>query len=567
MPLKTEPYLVGIRVFEDGVILLFTPSQVYVYTKEGETVLDFPAYFNGGIVLLEEHRIIAKTNNASAYVVIDLTAGKVLEEYLGTEMLYGTISNFNTLLEEAENRQLLVTGGGIYEKQEQEWRLAVPSAKTSIYKSDFTPCRVWAEGEKYFITDEEFLYCYSPAVASAKEEVKLKVFSLCESTYIKDTIVNYQIAHPEITVEYSFAQQQMPDSVQEMNTVWQRVNTEIVEPYQENSGYFYSVLNGYETANGLFAVPLYFRADFILCKKELSPFVQNINSLGEYLKENPEEKGLTPFYYRNNISGFYLPMLYHFYSQDLYDNGTITKDRIQRFLEAAGVIYERMEENTEADLSSYGEKYDIFDFNDYYIADEMWQLFGKKAGSLSLYVYGEGSVAVCTPLPSHYDGFEMLPTGRFHPVLLLGMHTQSPNKEAAGELVDYLIESTKDYNIRNNKQRNRIGIPVYKDSLAVWMENYKNQCESSYTITDGYYLNPAYGEAFPLYLPEEKDAPRLIKQLEQFNTPAASADEKTDPVYTVFKEGAKGFFEGEKSADEAADEIYRGILRVQSEME
>lgn len=594
LSLETEnKWLDEIALTKDGTILLFYVDRAYLYhPKEAAPYADFPADSRGGFLFIEENQIASKAHISSPYFLFDLNTGDSCGEYLSADFLYGTLTNYNTFLSESDSSFLLVTGAGIYEKTgNEEWILAVPSQKTSMYKPDFTPGKVWKEQDSYLISDTDFTYCYKKVPVSDSKEALLKIVALEESDFIREAIINYQIEHPEITIEYEFLTAEKPESIQEYNTLLQKINaqivsgqagdiylldnlpwqsyqekgyltdlTELLSPYASSEDYFSNIIQGMENEKGIFAVPLHFEADGIYCRSDFAPYVKSLSTLSAYLQENPSYAGLAPYYYDSNIKSFFFPMLYHFYGHELYENGLVSEERLRNYLTDTKILYDRMKQDEQAMRWSYQEKYRS---SSYYVMSDMWQIVSQQAGNLCLYISAEENVCFW-PQVSHFEGYEMVGTGNFHPTMLLGLHSKAAENTEAKKLLKYLIDYTESFNCKENRSTNRIGIPVYKPASGIWMENWRTFLTSQQKLPNGYYLDSEYKESFPIYLPVAEDADSYVNYIDAFHTLGKDANPLTDPMYAVMEENIDGYYEGTKSLEQTVDEIYSSVKLIQN---
>lgn len=594
LSLETEnKRLDEIALAKDGTILLFYVDRAYLYHPE-ETVpyADFPADSRGGFLFTEENQIACKAHISSPYFLFDLNTGDSYGEYLTTDFLYGTLTNHNTLLSESDSSFLLVTGAGIYEKTgNEEWILTVPSQKTSMYKPAFFPCRVWKEQDSYLISDTDFTYCYNKVPVSDSKEILLKIVALEESDFIRESIINYQIEHPEITIEYEFLTTEKPESIQEYNTLLQKINaqivsgqagdiylldnlpwqsyqekgyltdlTEILSPYVSSEDYFSNIIQGMANEKGIFAVPLHFEADGIYCRSDFVPYVKSLSTLSAYLQENPSYAGLAPYYYDSNIKSFFFPMLYHFYGHELYENGLVSEERLRNYLTDSKTLYDRMKQDEQAMRWPYQNKYRS---GFIYVMGDMWQVVSRQAGNLCLYISDDGNVWFWSQ-NTHFEGYEMVGTGNFHPTMLLGLHSKAAENTEAKKLLQYLIDCTASFNCKENRSGNRIGIPVYKPVAGRWMENWRTFLTSQQELPNGYYLDSEYKESFPIYLPVAEDADSYVDYIDTVHTLGKDANPLTDSVYAVMEENIDGYYEGTKSLEQTMDEIYSSVRLIQN---
>lgn len=581
-----------IRVSGNGTIILFDTQRAYVYSPgEKQCTADFPSDPKGGLIFQDDTHLICQPSINSAYMIFDLRTGEKTADYITREFLYEGITNGGSFLAKDQETELLATGNGIYEKKGEEWILKVSSERTSMTLGGFRPDGLWKEDETYFLTSVDVLYHYSPAEINLEDMAELKIFSGAESSFLKDAVLAYQAANPNVMITYEFAESKAPETSQQMDTLFKRVNTEIVSdqaadiyifdklPWEEyakqglllnideamedlldTGEYFDGVLKGYQKEDAAFVLPLFFEADCIVCREEMTPYVENLSDLAEYLKAHPDEPGLVPYNYRNNRKAFFLPMLYHFYGSELYEDGKVTEERLEAFLLEAKILYDRLMNDETTDTPPY-----LLEYKNcaYIMEEEFWQLLGCGKGNMSLSVLGRLGIWLF-PQISHYEGFEIVPTGQFHSDMLAGVHSQTQHPEAACDFLQFLASYTGIY---SQKSRSIPGIPIARKSIAAWTESYEKICRESYGYDQGFYYNATYGEDYPLYFPVKEDSVWLEELLDHAAVPRGYASTLTDSTYAILAQGIDGYFEGEKPLETTVDELYRKISIKQSEEE
>ena len=591
--LETDPdiFLTELRVSEDGTLLLFDWRRAYVYLPgEEQCKADFPSDPRGGTIFQDDTHLICQPTMDSAYMVFDLRTGEKTEDYISREFLHEGTTNGGSFLVRDQETELLATGNGIYEKEGEEWILKASSERTSMTLGNFRPDGLWKEGEEYFLTVRDALYHYSPAEMNLEDMVELKLFSAAENKLLKNAVLEYQRANPNVNITYEFAGSKEPESAQEMDTLYKRVNTEIVsgqaadiyifdklpwEGYANqgllldidgiveellNTGeYFNGVLEGYREEEGTFVMPLFFEADCIVCRKEAASYVESLSDLAGYLEEHPDEAGLVPYNYRENIKDFFLPMLYHFYGSELYEDGKVTKERLEAFLGESMLLYDRLMGEEVTDVPYYSLNYKNCD----QVEEEFWQLLGCGKGNVSLAVLGRLGTLLF-PQISHYEGFEIIPTGQFHSGMLAGVHSRTKYPETACDFLQFLSSYAGTY---SEKSREIPGIPVTRQTIDAWTEYYEKFYREDRGYDQGFYYSAQYGEGYPLYFPVKEDSVWLKELLDQATVPRGYASSLTDSVYAILAQGIDGYFEGEKSLEIAVDELYNKISIKQSEEE
>lgn len=61
-----------------------------------------------------------------------------------------------------------------------------------------------------------------------QEEIVLTIFSASESSFLKEAVLQYQILHPNVRINYKFAAHDEPKDRQEIDILLKQVNAEIV---------------------------------------------------------------------------------------------------------------------------------------------------------------------------------------------------------------------------------------------------------------------------------------------------------------------------------------------------
>lgn len=600
--LSTDPDFIlwKLGVSEDGTILVFGSGyRAYVYPPgERESRADFPADPYAGYFFQDATHLVCQPAGGSDYMVFDIMSGEKTETYIGREFLYEGVTNGGTFLAEHQGNQLLVTGNGIYEKEGEEWSLKVPSDRTSMGLGGFSPSAAWKEGDDYCLVafesgpDQHFEYRYSLTERTG-ETVELTVFSAAENSFLKKAALEYQLSHPEVVITYTFAENEAPQTMQEMDILLKRVNTEIVsdkaadlyvldwlpwegyaekgylldlddalQPLLESGEYFNGVLSGYRREEGTFAMPLFFKADMVMGRNEVMPYAGSLAAFAGYLEENPGAPGLVPYLHRDNITGM-LSMVYGFYAEELYEEGRITEESLTAFLNGTKTLYDRLMSDDTAQKSPYQTKYEWYQF--FELRWVQYQLMGLGSGSMDLVPAGNWCIP-WLPQVFHYEDYSLWATGRFHPILLMGVHSRTAHPKEAEDFLQFLAEYTGNY---TKWYQSAPGIAVNRSAVALWMDTQTAGYRENVFGWDIEYFYFDQGEDWPVYLPDaEVDAERIETLLSEVGTPAAgNPNALTDPVYGLLLEEVPGFLAGKKTLEKTVDDLYGRLSIVQSERE
>lgn len=588
-----EKSYVALVVSPEGEILLLDTQRAYLFRPEGgEAYCDIPAWPSGGIVFPGDGTVICQGYDGSPYYIFDLYTGKSKGEYLDREFLSQGGETHVTFLTKNETGFFLSAKAGIYENVDGEWVLRVPSELKTLSKSGMQPVRIEkGEDESFLVWDSrQNKYRYTlEKVDDDREEIILRVEACAENTFLNNALVDFQIRYPHIVVEYEPVNPLLPETTQEMNTLVQQINARVTsgqaadvyvldglpwesygekgflmelspvaEPYVRQGGYYEDILTGAASEKGLYAVPLYFQTQFVICDKELEPYVKSIYELADYLKAHPEDNGLMYVTGRNRAEIF-LPEIYRFYGQDLYEGGDLTRENVTRFLESARVIYERLLENSDGGVDSRY-KYNIT--NASVSLKELYDFMVERQSRILLF---PGNVIGLETLPSvfHYEDLSVVPVGRYQPQILVGIREGGDNQENAVLLLQYLLEYYENDGKVNDNSSYCIllpGIPVNKQFIYDRLTETRPERQPG----DIYYY-PSYGEAFPQYVPTSEDMDTIVKLFETFDSPGKLPDVRIDSVYQILQEHSMAYFYGDLGLEEAAEAVYQGIKLIQEE--
>lgn len=399
IPLQCEESVSWLFICADtsGNILVGDTVTLYLFNEFGEFFHKFPAWPAGGMIITDDQAVICQNYSDSPYYIFDLSTGANKGVFLEKEFLFSQ-GKSQPFLGGFYGREMLITSAGLYVHNENSWILQVPANGTSMSKAGFSATGIESGmNETYVVYDSDFQYTYPLKEINEDEnasQITLRVTAWQDRSTLRTALAEYQIANPDITIEYAFRCTDLPETEQEANILLQITNAEIVAPYVENEEYFGNILTAYKTEDGLFAVPWFFSTKYILCKQELIPYVQSIHKLAGFLEKHPEDPGLIPYYYRD-MPELFLAMIYDFYGNDLYENGTITLENIKEFLISARIIYDRQQENvSDTLLPDYSKDSFTYSHLRQYPCGKDIQLLFEETGtadrSIDMFVYLPG---------------------------------------------------------------------------------------------------------------------------------------------------------------------------------
>lgn len=569
----------------NGNILLADTTALYLFTTDaGSSFLSIPAWAPGGMIITDNNTVICQASSDSPYHLFDLSTGSDKGIFLEKDFLFEQ-GKCQPFLCGQSGDEMLITSAGLYTHNEVSWTLQVPSRGTSMSKAGFIATGIERKNaETYVVYDAGFQYVYAPKDSPEETEaepITLRVTAWQNRDTLKTALAEYQIANPHITIEYTYRcdKDSLPETKQEATTLLQITNAEIVSsqaadlyvldylpwekyrekgllmdlsnivsPYADNESYFGNILTAYETKEGLYAVPWFFSANYILCRQELTPYIHSIHELAAYLESHPEDPGPVPYYYRDNPKLF-LSMMYDFYGNDLFTDGTVTLENVEKFLASCVIIYNRQQENTNATIvpDYYGKKtYDYQSLRHYPCGADIPLLFEEQEGSFLLLPSTPMGISDLLK-PYHHPDYDIIPADGIHSQFLFGIHSGTTLREATEDLLKYLL-SYFETTGRNDPSLNMFGflpgLPVYSSLVSKQLEKY---------------VTKELDENNPLYDYTAEDMKNLLSLLGSFEKPGYNADPVTDDMYSIFEDRSIPCLTGEKPLEEVADEVYNGL--------
>lgn len=594
LSLQTEEGTVYRSICADaaGNVMLGDSTTLYIFKKgTGELSQSFQAWIQGGLLLTDDNAVICQTYKDSPYYVFDLTTGVNRGIFLEKDFLFAK-GSCQPFLCGTYGNELLLASGGIYRHIGEEWELQVSAEGTSMAKSGFMAVKIEQRDDgTYAVCDADYQYVYSLKEADdeeGEEQITLRVTAWQDRATLRNALTQYQIDHPNVTIEYTFRCTELPETEQEANILLQQTNaeivssqaadlyvldhlpweqyqekgllmdiSEIVRPYAEDEDYFGNILKAYETEEGIYAVPWFFTAKFVICREELVPYVNGIHDLAGYLEDHPEDMGVVPYYYRDRPQVF-LAMMYDFYESDLYDEGVITLENVESFLRSAKIIYDRQQENAAASvLPDYAK--DSFDYSfmqENACRDDLVLFYTEQEGSFMPRMTPAFGVHFLVQ-PFYYQGSALVPMDEFHSQFLFGIHSQSEEKEAAADLLRYLLSYYKEVGDADESIKYEFdtlpGIPIYKSCL-------RQSFEKRYGAED-----IPMAEGYPMYVATPEDTEKLIALLDGYYIPTYTADAATNDAYAIFQERSIAYLTGEKTLEVVSDEVYNGLQLLYEE--
>ena len=443
-------------------------------------------------------------------------------------------------------------------------------------------------------------FTYDPDTPTVPGE-RLSVYSLKESSTIQQAISLYQMANPEVIVQYEVGMSQ--DSAVTREDALKSLNTKImagegpdvlvldgmpIDSYIEKglladmtsmltglSGeeeLFGNIVNAMKMGNGIYAMPCEIEIPVISAKAKYLSGMKDLEGIADTIetlrKENPE-KDLIGLCSEKGVMRFFGMVCVPAWTDA---DGSLNKEAVLEFLTQSKRIYD-------AQMDGLPDK--IVD--DYRQENERWiQIAGEKkedsvylrsATSALKYVgdYVQVLKGTVCRLWSYCDlisanrvaGFEdcewAVMNGQSSNVFcaetLLGINAASPYTAQAEDFIKLCLGRENQMNLLN-------GLPVNKAALAeICIANPADIGENGEYGYEGFSTEDGVSFEYVSYWPDESQVEKLKKCVESADT-AYIEDVVIESV--VYEEGVN-YLQGRESLEEAIDNIYKKVAIYMAE--
>ena len=443
-------------------------------------------------------------------------------------------------------------------------------------------------------------FTYDPDTPTVPNE-RLKVYSLKENSTIQQAISLYQIANPEVIVQYEVGMSQ--DSAVTREDALKSLNTEImagegpdvlildgmpIASYIEKGlladmtsmltglngeeELFGNIVNAMKMDNGIYAMPCEIEIPVISAKEKYLSGMKDLEGIADTIetlrKENPE-KNLISICSEKGVLRFFGMVCVPAWTDA---DGSLNKEAVTEFLTQSKRIYD-------AQMDGLPDK--ITD--SYRQGNEGWlKNFGEtredsiyfRSGVISMDYVGryehviKGTVSglwsYCDLISANrVAGFEdcewSVMNGQSSNVFcaetLLGINAASPYTAQAEDFIKLCLSRENQINLLS-------GLPVNKAALAdICMTKPANIGENGEYGSYGSSSEDGTSVSYVTYWPDESQAERLRKCVESANT-AYIEDAVIESV--VYEEGVI-YLQGSESLEEAVNNIYKKVAIYMAE--
>lgn len=581
------PFVSDIDTDQDGNLFLAFPvtGEVKMYDqKTGDKIRSFQSKeYTGSLFMLmdvKENELILGNEDGTGFTCYNTSDGNVKDEISYTDMLSDGIVKMNAendcIYADARGLHHLTKGGSIAEDLigenvsafglPQSGAMNLVETEKGTYQVLFS---VWtANGET---TYELYRYAYDKTV-KAKPSKVLTIYGLSESSAVRQAIARFQQKNPDVGIEYKTSNAgegtgTKADSIRALNTellggsgadvimldglpVDSYIEkgvladlSKVLKAVDKEDGISGNITDPYKKDGRIYQIPTRYGIPILIGSNKKVEALKSAGVLADFMKDH-EWEDLIEMADKNEIMGLLLNI---YYDEIVDDKQTIHTELLAELIEMAGKV--KGSENS-AEISYFGEgvreepsgwnigKLGSVDTEDTISSQEM-----KGIQSMMMpYHYMRKTGAE----PSDINGI-------FTPHDLVGVNQASKNMDLAEEFVRMLLsEEVQAIDVE-------CGFPVNEkamDALIQSVDETPDEEDSQMTIssaasaTDGE-TDDVEPEVESITLPHRSEVQSLADLGKKLTVPV----QKDDIIGEMILDGAKTYFDGSRTAEEAAKDI------------
>lgn len=578
------PYITNICADKDGNIFLsdlLTGEAVMYDQKTGERLRSFAGSQSLDVAAMpmdvrDNKIVMGESGGLRCY---DTESGEELDKTEYTDMELGGAVKLgdsdDCTYADAKGIHHLTLGGSIAEDLIGENASAFGMAQATIVdmaepvKGEYTLLfsnRSVSGGATY----KMYRYVYDKT-AKAKPSNILTVYGLKESRAVRQAIAKFQEKHSDVGIEYKTGNVgegtgTKADSIRALNTELLAGNgadilmldglpadsyvekgvladlSDLLKEIEKESDISDNIVGPYKKDGKIYQIPTRYGIPILAGAGEKTDIFQSADTLTAYIENNGWE-GI----FEGTDKGSVMRLLLNVYYEDIInEKQQLNTDLLARLIEAAGNVEVS---DDYIDMSLYVE--------DGEAVESDWDV-GRVGG------IGEGGSissqeimgVMGMMLPSHYlrkMGASPLDiNGIYAPHDIAGINKASKNKELAEEFVKLLLsEEVQSVDVEG-------GFPVNEQAMEAWIDNIDEVpaddstqigVSSAASSTDGGATEAGVEEI--ITLPTKTEVQSLAELGKQLTVPV----QKDDVIGEMILDGAKTYFDGSQTAEEAAADI------------
>lgn len=387
-------------------------------------------------------------------------------------------------------------------------------------------------------------YVFSETTPS-KPEIELTAYMLEENSVFRETLVNYELKHPEVSIRFKLGVNEKSgvskeDAIKALHTELltgngpdfllldgldyeNYINKGLLMPLDEVQGVSELLPNlreALEQEGHTFAVPLRFRVPCLIGKSEVLDRVSTVEELMAYQSAHMESSLIGAYEFDELYN--YLARLES--SQWIKADGSMDKEKLGSFLEGMKDLMS-FSQQEDIKMDTYMETYGgsrLYGFNK--VKAQLWYLEDVED------IWTMGGLVDAVP----NTGVKFLTKegkAYFEPVALVGINKNTEQKEYAQEILTALLAD-------GNKQNSNVGLPTKENILKTQLE----------TVDEWKGLCTAYDDEETFEY--NRSSKTMIKPFEEMLKDLELPVIRKATLENMVFEEASAYIKGEKSLEE-----------------
>ncbi|WP_049727631.1 extracellular solute-binding protein [Dorea sp. D27] len=581
------PLIGGLRVDKEGNIFLAVPvnGEVVMYDKgTGGKIRSFQGNQFSGLLAMpmdvRDNRILLAGSDGSGLVCYDTGSGEVKDEIQYADMADNGIIRLgdsdDCIIADSNGLHHLTLGGSIAEDLVDGNTSALGIPQTNIMnlvqvaKDDYTVLMSVQETSGR-TTHEMYRYVYDKE-AKTEPSHTLRVYGLEESAAVRQAIAKYQQKHPDVGIEYKTGNAgegtgTKADSIRALNTellsgsgadvimldglpadsyIEKGVLADISGVLKEvgkESELSDNIIKPYRKDRKIYQIPTRYGIPLLIGGGSMAEAFKSADALVDYMQDHEWDDVMDQVDKESLMS-----LLLNMYYEDIVGKGKeIDTKLLAKLMEIVGkaedtgdkslssvTVWGSDEEQPESDWDVG--KLGSLDKKDMLSSKEMKGIQGMMVPYH--YLRREGAS------PSDVNGI-------FIPHDIAGINKASKNTELAEDFIKMLLsDEVQSIDVEN-------GFPVNEQAMEAWIQSLEENPEEG----DG--LSVAVGKASSdgeegeatgeeiITFPHQSEVKSLAELGKKLTVPV----QKDDIIGEMILDGAKTYFDGSRSAEEAAEDI------------
>lgn len=579
------PFVYDFNVDKEGNLFLALPvtGQAVMYDQNtGDKIRSFDSAKSMGVLALpmdvKDGRIILGSTDGSGLTVYDTASGEEVSNIMVSDLdLSGVIrlgDDQDCYYADAKGLHHFVLGGSVSEDIIEGEGTAFATPKTSVMgfldngEKEYTMlfCTAQVNGYTYQIVR----YTYDKN-ASTKPAGTLSVYGLTESDAVRQAIVKYQQDHPDVKVDYKTGNtgegtETKADSIRALNTELLGGSgadvlmldglpvdsymekgilaslDDVLEEAEKDSNLSGNIIEPYKKDGKIYQIPTRYGIPILAGNSEKSEALKTADKLKDYMDSN-EGAEIMNDVDRETFMGLLANINY----KDIVDKDQkINTELLAELMETAGKLEDANGEIETGQVYEYGARDNIQDS-------------GWDAGS-PMDITDNDTVASQELLgiqgmmmPYNYlrkAGLEPADiNGTYVPHDIAGINNASENKELAEDFIRTLLsEDVQAIDVEG-------GFPVNEDAWDAYVQSVESS-DSGMEMSVGVSVREdgeSESEAQTISLPLKSEVESLKEMGRSLKMPL----QKDEVIGAMILDGAKTYFDGSQTAEEAAADVAR----------